>query len=377
MKIMIEKKTLLVSLQRVQGIVERRNTIPILSNILMETGKNGIHVTATDLEIGLKGFYPAVIHDEGKITFSARKMLEIVRELPDGEIALSTEEDRWVIIKSGKSYFKMIALPSDDFPQFPAFDEKKMVSLDPHLFLDLIRKTFFSAGEGDTRQILNGILFETGLDEAPTKIRLVGTDGHRLAIAEKKLDTALWQKEDKPSQVVIPRKAVLEVRRLLEDGCENLQIGFLQNQIGFKLGDVLLISRLLEGTFPNYQQVIPKEGELSIQVDRAEFEGVLRRVALFSREKTHAIAIEISKEKALLASNDPEIGESKEEIPIRYSGEKMTVGFNARYLLDVLGVVDSEKVTLEIQSSLNPCLLRQEEGRDYVWVVMPLRLQEI
>ena len=379
MKIVIDKRQLLLSLQRVQGIVERRSTMPILSNVLIETTNGGIHVVATDLEIGVRGFYPGIVHDTGGITLSARKLFEIVRELPEGEVTLSTEENHRAIIQAGRSHFKMIALPPGDFPALPAFVEKEMVPMSSDMLQDLIKRTVFATADGDTRQILNGILLEISVVEKQTRIRVVGTDGHRLSLAEKLLKDVdpPWKESDAPRQIVIPKKAVLEIRRLLEEGETDLLIGLMKNQIGFKFGQLFLMSRLLEGTYPNYQQVIPPQADKFIKVNRSDFEGVLKRVVLFSREKTHAVVMEVSKGRALLSSNDPEVGEAKEDLPVEYEGEKLTIGFNARYLLEALGAMDTDSAIIEIQNALSPCVLRQDNGKDYLWVVMPLRLQEL
>ncbi len=376
MKIVMERKQFLQALQRVQGVAERRSTMPILSNVLLETVKDGITVTATDLEIGLRGSYPATIHDEGKITLSAKKLYEVVREVPDGDVTLQTEENHWTVIKAGKSHFKMRGLSPDDFPSIPEFEEKKLVSLDPSIFSMLIRRTIASVSEGDTRQILNGVLLETVLEGKQTKLRLVGTDGHRLALAESPIPEAFWGSGEAPRQIVIPKKAVMEVRRLLDEGVSDLAVGLTQNLIGFRMGGVFLFSRLLEGTFPNYQQVVPPEGDHTIGIQRPEFEGMLKRVALFSREKTHAVTLEVSKGKASLASNDPEVGEAREEMAASYEGGKITVGFNARYLLEAIGSMDADMVFLEIANALSPCLIRQKEGREFLCVIMPLRIQE-
>jgi len=376
MKIVMERKQFLQALQRVQGVAERRSTMPILSNVLLETVKDGITVTATDLEIGLRGTYPATIHDEGKITLSAKKLYEVVREVPDGDVTLQTEENHWTVIKAGKSHFKMRGLSPDDFPSIPEFEEKKLVSLDPSIFSMLIRRTIAAVSEGDTRQILNGVLLETVLDGKQTKLRLVGTDGHRLALAESPIQEAFWGSGETPRQIVIPKKAVMEVRRLLDEGVSDLAVGLTQNLIGFRMGGVFLFSRLLEGTFPNYQQVVPPEGDHTIGIQRPEFEGMLKRVALFSREKTHAVTLEVTKGKVSLASNDPEVGEAREEMAAAYEGGKITVGFNARYLLEAIGSMDADMVFLEIANALSPCLIRQKEGREFLCVIMPLRIQE-
>ncbi|MFQ5949688.1 MAG: DNA polymerase III subunit beta, partial [Nitrospiria bacterium] len=360
MKIKINRRDLLTGVQRVQGVVEKRNTMPILAHILMETNDGKITLFATDLEIGIQGSYPAQIIEPGRMTFSARKLYEIIREFPEGPVELTTQENHWVVIKSGKSYFRIVGLPPEEFPLSSPPDSQKKVFIDPNLFGDLIRRTLFASGENDTRYILNGILLQIENGHRPEKgIRFVATDGHRLALAEGSIK---MEERTEEREVIVPKKAILEIKKALEEeegeAPPELLIG--KSQLIFRKGSFVLTSRLMEGNYPNYKQVIPKGNEKKVTVGKSDLEGGLRRVSILAREKTSAIKFCLQEGHVLLCSNNPEMGEASEEIATSFKGEGLEAGFNARYLLDVLGVLTGDEVTLEFKDSLSPRLIREE-----------------
>jgi DNA polymerase-3 subunit beta len=362
MKIKIERKELLTGIQRVQGVVEKRNTMPILSHILMEAGGEKISLFATDLEIGIQGAYPAQVTEAGRITFSARKLYEIIRELPEGWIEIATEPNNWVSLKSGKSHFRIVGLPPEEFPTPPALEAEMKIPIDLTLFAGLIRRTLFASGENDARYILNGLLIQL-LNGAGKKkgIRFVATDGHRLAVAEGTIAGVKGEGTYQEGQVIVPKKAILEIKKALEEGEEGdpeLSIG--KNQLVFRRGTFVLTSRLMEGNYPNYQQVIPSGNEKRVSASKEELAGGLRRVSLLAREKTNAIKFSLEKGRLLLSSNNPEMGEANEEVTTSFKGEGFTTGFNARYLLDVLAALEGEEATLEFKDPLSPCLIREE-----------------
>ncbi len=374
MKLRIARDEMLTALQRVQGVVEKRNTMPQLSNILLEAKAEGVEVIATDLEIGMRGLYKATVKEPGAITLSARKLFEILKELPDGEVELAVGDNNWVTIRSGKSQFKIVGLPSADYPQLPAIEREGLVPLDGTGFQNLIRKTLFAVGDNDARYILNGLLVTLIAGEKKATLRLVGTDGHRLALAEQEIDAT---KEIKGEvKAIIPKKAAHEIKRLLEEGDGEPLIGFTKNLMVFRKSGLLLTSRLMEGNYPNYQQVVPKEKDADkrLLVARAELEGALRRVAVLSRDKTNAVKLTMSVGKVTLFSSNPDIGEATEELPAQYKGETLTTGFNARYLLDVLAVADGESVSLQMDNALSPCLLKEPGNAGFTCVVMPIKV---
>jgi DNA polymerase-3 subunit beta len=234
-------------------------------------------------------------------------------------------------------------------------------------------------GENDARYILNGVLFELRtIGNHRHTLRLVGTDGHRLALVEREFESHTPPQADTgpldPVSVIIPKKTLIEVKRLLEEEDQDPEVGFAKNQMLFRQGNLLLLSRLMEGTYPNYQQVIPKDNEKHVLVGKRSFEGALKRVSLLSREKTNAVKLQIEAGKICLFSNNPEMGEAREDLPIPYKGEGISAGFNARYLLDVLGVMEGEEAQLEFKDALSPCLVREPQDKDYFCVVMPMRV---
>jgi DNA polymerase-3 subunit beta len=375
MKVRIGRDELLTGLQRVQGVVEKRNTMPILSNVLLEARQEGAEIVATDLEIGMRGLYKATVLETGGVTISARKLFEIIKELKSGDIELTTGENNWTTIQTGKSQFKIVGLPSADYPALPAIEREGLTPLSGDGLLELIRKTLFAAGDNDARYILNGLLVTLINTEKKTTLRLVGTDGHRLAVAEHEMSQAGGKGVPQEIKAIIPKKAAQEMRRLLEEGGDGEPlIGFAKNLMIFRKSGLLLTSRLMEGNYPNYQQVIPKEGGKKISVNRIELESALRRVSVLSKDKASAVKVSFAPGKMTLFSSSPDYGEATEDIPARYEGEALSSGFNARYLLDVFGVMDGESVSLQIETPLSPCLIQESESPGFKCVVMPIKI---
>jgi DNA polymerase-3 subunit beta len=376
MKLRIGREELLMGLQRVQGVVEKRNTMPILSNILLEAKQDGAEIVATDLEIGMRGLYKATVLEAGGVTISARKLYEIIKELPNGDIELTSSDNNWTTIQAGKSQFKVVGLPSSDYPALPSIEREGLIPLTGAGLLELIRKTLFAAGDNDARYILNGLLVTlTTTDNKTTLLRLVGTDGHRLAVAEREVGTPGSKQAAQDIKAIIPKKAAHEMRRLLEEGGDaEPMIGFTKNLMIFRKSGLLLTSRLMEGNYPNYQQVVPKESGKRIAVDRGLLEGALRRVSVLSKDKAHAVKVSFTSGGMTLFSSSPDYGEATEELAARYEGEALNTGFNARYLLDALSVMDGESISLQMDSALSPCLIQEAESPGFKCVVMPIKI---
>jgi DNA polymerase-3 subunit beta len=375
MKLRISRDELLTGLQRVQGVVEKRNTMPILSNILLEAKADGVDILATDLEIGMRGLYKAAVEEPGAVTLSARKLYEILKELRDCDIELSVSENKWTTIQAGKSQFKIVGLPSSDYPQMPVIDRESLTPLAGVGLNDLIRKTLFAVGDNDARYILNGLLVSLTASDKKATLRLVGTDGHRLAVAEQDISASLAKDAPKEMKAIIPKKAAQEMRRLLEEGGDGEPlIGFTKNLMIFRKSGLLLTSRLMEGNYPNYQQVVPKETNKQVTLDKAEFEGALRRVAVLSRDKTNAVKVTFAADRVTLFSSNPDFGEATEELSAKNTGSEVTTGFNARYLLDVLSVVDGESVSLQMETPLSPCMIKEPMNAGFTCVVMPIKV---
>ncbi len=361
--------------------------MPILTHILMEAEGNKIAFFATDLEVGIQGTYAAEILEPGRVTVSARKLHEIVREFPEGPVTLTAQPNHWVVIESGKSYFRIVGLPPEEFPVSPSAERKESIQINPTLLSGLIRRTLFATGENNPQYILNGVLIQlekSGSEEG--LIRFITTDGHRLAVAEGKV-SGHWQGSsmlgeahetrvlDTRGGIILPKKAVLEIKRALDEGNESgePQLSVGDNQLIYRWGTFVITSRLMEGEFPNYKQAIPKNNDKKVTMQKEELEGGLRRVSILAREKTSAIKFSLEEGQIVLSASNPEMGEAREEIETPFKGEGFSTGFNARYLLDALSALQGDEATLEFKDALSPCLIK-EESEGFLTVIMPMRV---
>ncbi|MDO8547009.1 MAG: DNA polymerase III subunit beta [Nitrospirota bacterium] len=374
MKIKIARDELLTGLQRVQGIVEKRNTMPVLSNILLETKQDGIELVATDLEIGVRGHYKADVQQAGSVSLSARKLYELLKEVAAGEITITTQENNWVQIQAGRSQFKIVGIAASEFPALPTIEREGRVAIPGSGLASLIRKTLFAVGDNDARYILNGLLITLHSSDKKVTMKLVGTDGHRLAVAESDVTQSAGTDLPKEIKAIIPRKAAQEIRRLLEEEEGEPLLGFTKNLVTFQKSGLFLTSRVMEGTYPNYQQVIPKESAKKVAIERTALESALRRVAVLSKDKTNAVKVILQNGSITLHTSSPDVGEATEDLPAQYRGESLTTGFNARYLLDALAVMDGDTVNLEISSPLSPCVLKSDGDPGFLCVVMPMKI---
>ena len=381
LKLHIEKDVFLLGLQRVQGIVDKKSSAPMFSNVLIE-GKedlSNITMTATDLEIGIRGIYPANIQSAGGVAVSGKKLFEIVRELPAGDVFLEVTDGKNVTIKSGKSVFKVLGFSKEDYPSLPEIQEERMVSTGSGVFKDMVRKIFFSTPEAEARQVLTGALLEIEeVDEDLINLKMIGTDGHRLALCSRtiKAGHGSFEKREAGQQIILPKKTLHEIRRFLDSDAE-IKIGIGEKLFYLQGGDIYLTSRLIEGTYPNYKQVIPQKGEHVVKVNRNDFISAVKRVSVMSREKTKAILIEFTQGKAVLKSRDQEIGEATAEVDLTYKGEGLSLGLNYQYLLEALESMEDEEVIFDMQTNLSPCTIKQESDPDSLCIVMPMRIQEI
>ncbi|HUJ16480.1 MAG TPA: DNA polymerase III subunit beta [Nitrospirota bacterium] len=371
MKLKIKKEEILKGLQRIQGVVEKKNTMPILSNMLLTADDNGIEIVATDLEIGLRGRYTAEVEKPGSVTVSAKKMYEIVRELPADDIQIKVEDGSWVKIQSGHSQFKLVALPKEEFPALPDVAEEGMIAIEGETLREMIKKTLYSVGENDARYVLNGLFVQMNQGKNGLNIRMVGTDGHRLSMIDRVIDA-----KHKEESMIIPKKAMMELRRLLEEDSSKaeLRIGFSKNHALFKRDGLVMVSKLIDGNYPNYLQVVPAKSTKKVAVSKDLFSHAVKRVSILSKEKTNAVKLQLEKDTIVLSTNNPEVGEASEELAVDYKGESITIGFNSRYLMDVLSAIDRSNIALELNDSLSPCLITEEGDEHYKCVVMPMRV---
>jgi DNA polymerase-3 subunit beta len=368
MKLKIQKEDIQNALQSIQGIVDKKTTMPILSHFLLKVNKN-VSIMATDLDIALKESVKAEIIEKGSLCIPARKLFEIAREV-EGEIFLESQENNWVKVTSGKSTFKLMGLPEADFPTLPEITKSEELTIGAEKLKEMIEKTIYATGESDTRYTLNGLLLHLiPKKKNSVEFKIVGTDGHRLSVIEVSLEGKLSEEK----KLILPKKAAMELKKLTEGSTEDINIYIDKNHIFFQTEDVILTSRLIEGTYPNYEQVIPKNNEKKVSVDKIAFLKALRRTSLMSRERTNAVRLDLETGKITLISMNPDIGEAREEIAAQYKGEQMTVGYNARYIMDILQVMGGESVQIELQEPLSPTLIVEPDRKDYTCVVMPMR----
>ncbi|MDT8385222.1 MAG: DNA polymerase III subunit beta [Gammaproteobacteria bacterium] len=368
MKFSIQRETLLKPLQTIVGVVERRQTLPVLSNILVAVSPDKLSMTATDLEVemiatvALEGAVP------GDITIPARKIVDICRALPDGatvQIALDTDKQR-VTVRSGKSRFNLTTLPVSDFPSVDEITSQFDFSLPQNILKRLIEKTSFAMAQQDVRYYLNGLLLEI----SKGKVRAVATDGHRLALCSHDCDVSPAD----TLQIIVPRKGVAELVKLLEDSDAPVQIQVSNNHIKMRLNDFIFTSKLIDGRFPDYERVIPKNSDKHISAERELLRHALLRTSILSNEKYRGIRLRLSNNLLQAQANNPEMEEAEEEIEVNYSGADLEIGFNVSYFLDALATIDDDSVAIELGDANSSCVIRPQEDSSCTYVIMPMRL---
>ena len=364
MKLTAARDVLLKPLQAVIGVVERRQTMPILSNVLLVAKDNGLAVTATDLEVELVADAEVAVETGGEITVSGRKLLDICRALPEGsDVDISVNGEK-VIVRSGRSKFSLATLPAAEFPTVEDIKAGQTIEVKQEVLGRLIEKTHFSMAQQDVRYYLNGMLLETG----GKHLRAVATDGHRLALCEAELEASVDEQ-----QVIVPRKGVLELQRLMSgEGSLNIELG--PNHVRIQLDGIRFTSKLIDGRFPEYDRVIPKESSNQLTAERGAFKSALQRTAILSNEKYRGIRLIIRDSGVVMQAHNPEQEEAEEELEVEYSGEDIEIGFNVNYLLDALAAIDGDEVTLSVLDGNSSCLIRQPGKDDSKFVVMPMRL---
>ncbi|MDJ0938198.1 MAG: DNA polymerase III subunit beta [Woeseiaceae bacterium] len=364
MKLSASRDVLLRPLQAVIGVVERRQTMPILSNVLLVARNGELSVTATDLEVELVAKTEVDVETGGEITVSGRKLLDIVKALPDGaEISVSVSGEK-MGVRSGRSKFSLATLPAAEFPTVEDIKAGQTITVPQDVLGRLIEKTHFSMAQQDVRYYLNGMLLET----AGSYLRAVATDGHRLALCQATLDGSLTEQ-----QVIVPRKGVLELQRLLS-GEGNVDIELGANHVRIQLDGIRFTSKLIDGRFPEYERVIPQESSNQLSSDKGVLRSALQRTAILSNEKYRGIRLIIRDSGVVLQAHNPEQEEAEEEVEVEYSGDDIEIGFNVNYLLDAIGAVDGDDVTLSVVDSNSSCLVREPGNDDSKFVVMPMRL---
>ena len=374
MKATIERATLLHSLSHVQSVVERRNTIPILSNVLIEASADGnVRLMATDLDLQVVEHMDASVESAGAITVSAHLLFDIARKLPDGsQVSLEAAENR-MAIKAGRSRFSLPTLPRDDFPVIVEGDLPTSFELPAKTLAELIDRTRFAISTEETRYYLNGIFFHVSDDSEPV-LKAAATDGHRLA----RFTLSRPEGAEGMPDVIVPRKAVAELRKLLEEKMDgNVQIDLSASKVRFTLGGeggVVLTSKLIDGTFPDYSRVIPTGNDKLLKIDPKSFHEGVDRVATIATEKTRAVKMGLDKDKVTLTVTSPDNGTATEEVPAEYASDGFEIGFNATYLKDILNQIDSDTVEIHLADAGAPTLIRKDENSPALYVLMPMRV---
>jgi DNA polymerase III subunit beta len=366
MKFSINREQLLKPLQQVAAVVEKRQTLPVLSNVLMEVGDGQLSLTGTDLELELVARLPLEgEHQAGETTVPARKLVDIAKSLPaEADIRFEVDGER-MLVRSGRSRFSLATLPASEFPNQEEDNSGSVLEIAPHTLRQLIDHTAFSMAQQDVRYYLNGMLFElrSGM------LRAVSTDGHRLALCDAALE---GQSEE--AGVILPRKGVMELARILSDAAENARLTLGRNHIRIVAGSITFTSKLVDGKFPEYERVIPKDGSRVVMADRETLRQALSRVAILSNEKYRGVRVQLSEGSLRIVANNPEQEEAEEEVSVDYQGGPLEIGFNVSYRLDVLNTMDGTQARLELGDSNSSALITDPEHEAAIYVVMPMRL---
>ncbi len=372
MEFTIKRDVFLSGIQKTLGIVERKTTMPILSNLLIRTGEKKIRIMATDREIGLVADYEAEVLREGAITLSARKLHEMVREI-QGETVHVTKGDRdLVTLACNKAVYRIPGIPADDYPVVAEQDELPFYKIKGSLLREMIRKTAFAMSTDEMRKNLNGVYLETEQTDNATMIRMVATDGHRLALVSADAGEKGVLVMEKG--VIIPRKGLGEIRRLVDDEAGDVFLGVRPGVCIVKTDHTLLRVSLIDGEYPDYRRVIPAEKGMVVAIEKDKFMHALRRMSVISSDRYNGVIIALSQDRVVLNSTNPDVGEASDEIDVSYQGEERSVGYNVTYLTDALEVVDEERVEFEVGAGMKPGVVRPVGNDNYFCIIMPLKL---
>jgi len=363
MKFTVTKDAFIEGLQKVQSVVSTKTTLPILSNVLISALNNTLELTTTDLDLGVRCSVEADISSAGSLTLPVRRLFSIIRELPNQDILIEKDDKSAVTIKCGSSFFRIHGIVADEFPPFPKVEGSKSYKIEQKAFKTMLSRTSYAISTDETRYVLNGVLlsFKGG------KLTMVSTDGRRLALADKELEFP----ESHEGDYILPTKAVNELGRLLSDKDDEVQINVSENQISFHVGKTTLVSKLIEGNYPNFRQVIPPEPKERVPVEREVFMAAVHRVAILANDKSNSIKLNFNKNNLTISTITPEVGESRESLAVDYKGKDLTIAFNPFFLLDPLRNLDSDTITIDLIDELSPGVIRNDEP--FLYVIMPMR----
>ncbi|MFH1114906.1 MAG: DNA polymerase III subunit beta [Pseudomonadota bacterium] len=363
MLFLIDRDSFLDGLTKTVPITEKRTPLPILSHILINASESRLVLTATDLEVGLRINCDATVQEPGMFAVPSKKMYEIVRELAPGQITVQSTKDRRIQIESGKSVFELAGMDASDYPAWTSGEEVETARVEASRLLYMIDKTMFASSNDDSRFNLNGILFERKDD----KTKLVATDGHRLALIEGDLGVRL------ESSLIVPRKGLVELKRLLESLKEEVSVGFEKKNLIVSTDRLMMTVRLIDGDFPDYRKVIPEHGTTVIQAPHSQLLHTLRRVAILTSDRNKGVNVNVSPGKMELTATHPDLGTARDVIDVEYSGEEFFLIVNASYFIEAIGAIDTESVSIEFHEEGAPVILRPIPSKDYFNLVMPMR----
>jgi DNA polymerase-3 subunit beta len=361
-KFRVTKEKILAGLQNVQNVVSTRTTLPILSNVLVQAGTKGLDLTTTDLDVAVRCTVEAEVTKAGGTTLPARKLFSILKEVPAADNEIEVDDNNAASIRCGSSFYKIMGLPEEEFPRFPQA-EGKSLKIDQGIMRDMLRKTAYAVSSDETRYVLNGVFMAFKGD----KLTVVATDGRRLALVEREMEVPKGME----AELILPSKAVGELQRLLSDqGEAKLSVG--ENQIIFNLGGTTMASKLIEGTYPNFRQVIPAEAKERVPLERETLLGALHRASILASEKSQSVKLNFGKNNLTITATTPEVGEAKETVAINYKGKEIAIAFNPQYMMDPLRNLDADEVFIELTDELSPGVIKVNEP--FLYVIMPMRL---
>jgi DNA polymerase-3 subunit beta len=373
----MDRREFIKGLGLMQSVAGRKTTLPILSHILLEWEKNSLYLTGTDLETGIREELAAKIHQKGKASVSAKKLYEIVRELPEETIHIQKKENQWITLQCGKSIFNLAGLDPEEFPSLPNYQEENFSAISNRIIREMIEKTVFAASNEESRYHLNGVLFAQSKQGGKEILRMVATDGHRLSLIDRENQKIRGIEE---KGMIIPKKGVLEIKKIIGDrgGEEEMGIYFNGTHGFFKMGKSLTVIRLIDGEFPEYEQVIPKGNDKKLVMAKEKVVSSLKRVSTMASERMEGVKFSLKKNSVEMSSYHQDFGDAKEEVEVIYEGPPLQVGFNARYLIEALNVIDAEEILMELKDEGSPGILRPSSLTpglsDQLCIIMPMRL---
>ncbi len=370
----ITKDEFLEGLNSLQNITNKKGTLAILSNVLIQTTTGGLILTGTDLEVGLRLFVPAEIHEEGSLTLPSKKIFEIVRESGSETITIEETDNSWVLIKAGFSTYNLAGMPDDEYPEFPEYDEENFISFESYIFLELIDKIIFSiASEQENIYSLTSVLFEKESIDGHNFLKMISSDGHRLSLMKKEVSVDL--ENMKLNKVtLIPKKGIQEWKKFCETR-DSVEVSFEEKQLVLREGQAVMVIRLKKGEFPNYVAILGAvQMSNCVKINRIPFLESLKRINLFTEDVFHTISLKLETDKLILSSQNADLGNAKDEQTVEYSGETLNLGFNCRYFIETLQVMECETVEAYINSNASPCLMKSDDDEGFASVIMPMQL---